>query len=93
MAKITNYLLLILFTIMLSSCYHPDIQQGNNLSKKEVSQLKLGMTKVQVINLLGNPVLDDVFRNDRLVYIYTDLPNHGDFTERKCFYIFKMMFL
>ena len=55
----------------LTGCvYRMDIQQGNYLDGKTVSQLKVGMTRSQVRYLLGTPMVEDVFNNDRWDYIY-----------------------
>ena len=55
----------------LAGCvYRMDIQQGNYLDGKTVSQLKVGMTRSQVRYLLGTPMVEDVFNNDRWDYIY-----------------------
>lgn len=83
MTYFTRLSLILASIIALAGCYHPDIQQGNNLSPQQISQLKLGMTKDQVITALGSPVLSDVFNPNRLVYIYTNLPNSNVYTEHK----------
>ena len=55
----------------LTGCvYRMDIQQGNYLEGKTVSQLKVGMTRSQVRYLLGTPMVEDVFNTDRWDYIY-----------------------
>ena len=89
MTQITKLILIIFTTVLLTACYHPDIQQGNNLTATQVKQLKVGMSKAEVINLLGTPILEDVFNPNRLLYVYTDLPNHGDFSEKKMILYFK----
>lgn len=55
----------------LTGCvYRMDIQQGNYLEGKAVSQLKVGMTRSQVRYILGTPMIQDVFNNERWDYIY-----------------------
>ena len=55
----------------LTGCvYRMDIQQGNYLDGKAVGQLKVGMTRSQVRYLLGTPMVEDVFNNDRWDYVY-----------------------
>lgn len=51
--------------------YRPDIQQGNLLKKENVEQLKPGMTKRQVIALLGTPSVASPFDHDRWDYVST----------------------
>jgi outer membrane protein assembly factor BamE len=50
--------------------YRMDIQQGNYLDGKDVSKLKVGMTRSQVRYLLGTPMVEDVFNQSRWDYIY-----------------------
>lgn len=61
-----------LITLILSSCstYKMEVQQGNIISNNEVSQLQKGMSKNQVASLLGTPLLQDSFRNNRWDYVY-----------------------
>jgi outer membrane protein assembly factor BamE len=55
----------------LGACvYRMPIQQGNYLDGHTVSQLKVGMTRSQVRYLLGTPMVEDVFNQDRWDYIY-----------------------
>ncbi len=62
-------LVIVLFT---TSCvYTLDIQQGNILDQKEVDRLRVGLSKNQVIFVLGSPVADDSFSDDQWVYLYT----------------------
>ena len=64
-------LALLALCVGLAGCvYRMDIQQGNYLDGKTVSQLKVGMTRSQVRYLLGTPMVQDVFNNDRWDYIY-----------------------
>jgi outer membrane protein assembly factor BamE len=51
--------------------YTPDVQQGNLLDKKNVDQLQPGMTKRQVLVLLGTPSVISPFNNDRWDYVST----------------------
>jgi outer membrane protein assembly factor BamE len=65
-------LLCLVVVLLTSSCvYTLDIQQGNILDQKEVDKLRVGLSKNQVIFVLGNPVADDSFSDDHWVYIYT----------------------
>ena len=50
--------------------YRIDITQGNILEQSKVAQVKISMTKEQVIYLLGNPVLPTAFHQDRWDYVY-----------------------
>lgn len=50
--------------------YRPDIQQGNVVTQDMVEQLRPGMTAEQVHFLLGTPMLQDIFHQDRWDYPY-----------------------
>lgn len=66
--------LILIFTLaaLVSSCasYKPVIQQGNALEKSTVSRVKVGMSKSQVIQTLGSPLMQDDFRANRWDYLY-----------------------
>ncbi|MEN1727883.1 MAG: outer membrane protein assembly factor BamE [Pseudomonadota bacterium] len=60
--------------IFLSACnlvYKQDIQQGNVLDDEDVAQLELGMTKRQVLVLLGSPSISSPFHASRWDYMNT----------------------
>lgn len=79
--------LLIMFALTalglsLSGCwfiYKPDIKQGNVLTTQKVHAIKPGMTKEQLVELLGNPILVNVFAENQMIYVYTIQPGHGHF--------------
>ncbi len=49
-----------------------DIQQGNLVTQEQLSKVKTGMNKVDVKNILGTPLLQDVFNGNRWDYIFSD---------------------
>ena len=51
--------------------YRVDVIQGNFVSKEQVDALKAGMTRVQVKDILGTPLLASVFHADRWDYVFT----------------------
>jgi len=58
--------------LLLSACvYRVDVQQGNFLEEREISEVKAGMTRSQVRFLLGTPVIDNPFDQNRWDYMYT----------------------
>lgn len=63
--------------------YRIEIQQGNYVSQEAVSQLKPGMTKDQVRQILGTPLLTDIFHANRWDYIYYREPTDGSREQRK----------
>ncbi len=71
--KLRN-LLLACTVLGLTACsnwiYRIDVPQGNFLEQKDVDKLRVGMTKEQVIYVLGRPVLQDSFDHDTWYYLY-----------------------
>lgn len=54
-----------------SGCiYRMAIQQGNYLDPAQIEQLQTGMTRSQVLFLLGTPMVPPAFDNDRWDYYY-----------------------
>jgi outer membrane protein assembly factor BamE len=90
MFKFTLPAIVIAASIGLSGCtnswypflYRPTFSQGNTLNPNAVNQLKAGMTKAQVLNLMGNPILDTPLSPDTWYYIYT-LSEKGKITQHK----------
>lgn len=57
--------------------YKIDIQQGNIITQEMVDQLRPGMTKRQVIFVMGTPLVRDPFDQDRWDYVYSYQPGGG----------------
>lgn len=51
--------------------YRVEVVQGNVLTKEMVGRVKPGMPKAQVRDLLGSPLLADVFHESRWDYVFT----------------------
>ena len=51
--------------------YRVDIIQGNFVSKEQVGALKTGMSREQVKDLLGTPLVSSLFHQDRWDYVFT----------------------
>ena len=51
--------------------YKMDIVQGNFVSREQAAALKPGMTRGQVRDILGTPLLTSVFHADRWDYVFT----------------------
>lgn len=54
----------------LPGVYALDILQGNVIDQDMIDQLRPKMTKRQVLHIMGNPMLVDVFHPNRWNYIY-----------------------
>jgi outer membrane protein assembly factor BamE len=51
--------------------YRIDIVQGNVVTKEQMALVRNGMTRTQVRDILGSPLLTDPFHVDRWDYIFT----------------------
>lgn len=72
-------------TLSLGAChvlYQPDIQQGNLLIGTHVDELKPGLTKQQVLALLGSPSVVSPFDQNRWDYVATMQRRGGKIQKR-----------
>ena len=70
----------LLAAVLISGCsfgYRQPVFQGNLLDKQNVEQLKPGMSKAQVISLVGDPVVADPFHHQRWDYLASARRGHG----------------
>ena len=51
--------------------YKIDIVQGNFVSREQAAALKEGMSRTQVRDILGTPLLASIFHADRWDYVFT----------------------
>lgn len=51
--------------------YKPEVVQGNFVSREQVQALQPGMTRVQVREILGTPLVQSLFHGDRWDYVFT----------------------
>lgn len=51
--------------------YRIEVVQGNVVTKEQSDALKVGMTRAQVRDILGTPMLSDVFHADRWDYVFS----------------------
>lgn len=51
--------------------YSVEVVQGNVLTKELMERVQIGMPRAQVRDLLGSPLLTDVFHADRWDYVFT----------------------
>ncbi|MCX7125763.1 MAG: outer membrane protein assembly factor BamE [Gammaproteobacteria bacterium] len=71
-------LLLVLATATLCGCvYHQPFEQGNILSPAKTQSIHTGMTSEDVVAKIGAPVLENIYANNRLVYVYTKQPKRN----------------
>ncbi len=82
-------LFVVVLSLFLSSCvYTLDIQQGNIINQKDIDKLRPGLTKQQVVFVLGNPVVNDSFSDDKWVYLYTYSNKNTDVGNTKRLVVF-----
>ncbi len=63
--------------------YRPDVHQGNVVTSEMIEDLREGMTRNQVIFLLGSPTLRSAFHENEWDYIYYLNPRIGKVQIRK----------
>lgn len=81
---IKNLFLVMFFSIALSGCiYKINIQQGNLISDESLSKLHAGMSVNDVEVLFSAPLVNDVYGNNRYVYVYTMKQGHHPMTRRQ----------
>ncbi len=51
--------------------YRIEVVQGNVLTREQVDQVRVGMTRSEVRDVLGSPMLEDIFHADRWDYVFT----------------------
>lgn len=63
---------LLLATVMaFAGCvYQATLSQGNLLKQEDLDQVEVGMTRNQVRFLLGTPMIEDPFHQNRWDYVY-----------------------
>ncbi|MCR9279315.1 MAG: outer membrane protein assembly factor BamE [Pseudomonadaceae bacterium] len=57
--------------IKIPSVHRITVQQGNVITQEMIDRLKPGMTRSQVIFVMGEPVFRNTFNDKRWDYIYT----------------------
>lgn len=53
--------------------YKIDVQQGNYVTEDTAARVKNGMSKAEVKQLLGTPLLNDVFHGNRWDYFFSNV--------------------
>jgi outer membrane protein assembly factor BamE len=66
----------LVLALALPACgivYKIDVQQGNYVTQDVVAKLKKGMSKAEVKQLLGTPLLTDMFHSNRWDYYFSNV--------------------
>ena len=87
-------LIMMSLCLTLSGCsylhvHRMNIEQGNIITDEMVSKIHPGMTETQVKEIMGEPVLANVFDKNRTDYVYTFKPGNGTMTEKYFTLIFR----
>ncbi len=51
--------------------YRVEVVQGNIITSEQAAQVKPGLSRAQVRDVLGSPLLTDIFHADRWDYVFT----------------------
>ena len=81
---------LLLVCASLAGCglvYRIDVQQGNYLTQDAAARLKVGMSKAEVRQTLGTPLLADAFHGNRWDYYFSNVKGNKA-EDRKRFTVF-----
>ncbi|MFY2764996.1 outer membrane protein assembly factor BamE [Arenimonas sp. MALMAid1274] len=73
--------ILLVAALLMTGCgiiYRQPVFQGNLLESKNVEQLKVGLSRAQVLSLLGSPPVADPFHQSRWDYVATERRRVGD---------------
>ncbi|MGB0495398.1 MAG: outer membrane protein assembly factor BamE [Kangiellaceae bacterium] len=69
---IKQFLLVVTLLFVTTACvYKLDIQQGNLIAQKDIDKLRPDLSKNQVVFVMGNPVVNDSFSDDKWIFINT----------------------
>lgn len=76
MQKLIPLSFAMIVALSLGACAFPgvyriDIQQGNIVKSEDLEKLQPGMTRNDIQYVLGTPLTENPFRNDRDYYLYT----------------------
>lgn len=89
MKRIITLLMISCSSFILSACsqstwlYRVNVQQGNIITIDMLNSVKMGMSKENVCERLGPPILSNAFNQNRWTYVYTLKPSRGKFVQRK----------
>lgn len=77
MKKLLTPLLFIAASILCGCVYHQPFTQGNVLSLTKTRAIHAGMSSEQVVAQLGSPVLQNMYADNRMTYVYTNQPTRN----------------
>lgn len=88
MQKLTRIVTLSVALLMISGCsyfgvYKRDLPQGNLVTEGMAEQLRPGMSRQQVVDLMGSPLLEAPFDARQWDYVYRLDEAYGDVEQRR----------
>lgn len=63
--------------------YQPDIQQGNMLNNSDLKEIRYGMSKQEVLFILGTPMVIDPFNESRWDYFFSKTNQRKNETKKR----------
>ena len=69
--------------IGLPRVHKVDVPQGNVIEQDQINQLRPGMTKEQVIFVMGTPMINDPLHDNRWDYIFRFKPGYGEIETKR----------
>jgi outer membrane protein assembly factor BamE len=83
-------IILVIFSsfVTLSGCIFPgiykrELQQGHVMTEEMLSQLKPGLTREQVVYVMGTPLSPATFNNERWDYVYWSKDPRDNVSEKR----------
>ncbi|PMR81122.1 outer membrane protein assembly factor BamE [Halomonas urumqiensis] len=88
MQKLTRIITLSAALLMVSGCsyfgvYKRDLPQGNLVNADTVNQLQPGMSRAQVVDVMGSPLLEAPFDANQWDYVFRLEEAYGDVQTRR----------
>lgn len=69
--------------------YRIEIVQGNVVTQEMIAQIQPGLGRLQVRDILGSPLLTDIFHADRWDYVFTIRRRGTEYQQRRVTIYFK----
>jgi len=69
--------------------YRIEIVQGNVVTQEMIAQIQPGLGRLQVRDILGSPLLTDIFHADRWDYVFTIRRRGAEYQQRRVTIFFK----
>ena len=73
--------------------YRPMLSQGNMINENTVSQLKIGMSRQEVIQLMGSPLVETPLSSNHWNYVYSLREKNKVIKQKRLILIFDKNYL